>query len=591
MIYNKLTPIVLSLLWLGLTACQATPVTTGSSLTAVNTVPVESKSHTRMLETPVGTLERGAVIFSLEKSGNPVYKAAVERIVRVFAENEAPLDVAVALPTDGQDLQNIEYLVAYSDAGIIDISIDGDSVAWLNPDIPDTQAAYTQLKASLFKAREQVKALYGTSPAACLFPNDHLSNNNYSILQDAGFKILYTRNTGEFPASNLRVNWLNDVDPGGLYRLPIAGYANYTGVSSSELGNLKENTLTRGILNSVDDLVKSQGVAVIVINPEYFSDVDAGSLSVKIELLANLIKASRQYGDIVTFDGWSRARHRYVPPYNGGPAVIFRLDDVTKGFHEDVDEEIIKLFKKNGVSLDCGVISRANDMRSYDIAWLKNYVDEGVVGISVHGYDWTYYQLDTKKSNLTYEFIKDKLTQAREDYQQYFGVLPVALTVPTDFYDTTGYKAINASGFKIFATQMAIEPHMSAQPVNFYGEWDLNGMYRLPTAMDVCDWDAAEQVWGDVADVSKMIPIHEYCKNELSRTVHPTGAEVFANNICNEFGELGLAVISMHPACFVDKDGKPDQAKLQQMDTIINWAKKSASIITFEQWYIYASRH
>ena len=92
----------------------------------------------------------------MEKSGNPVYKAAVERIVRVFAENEAPLDVAVALPTDGQDLQNIEYLVAYSDAGIIDISIDGDSVAWLNPDIPDTQAAYTQLKASLFKAREQV---------------------------------------------------------------------------------------------------------------------------------------------------------------------------------------------------------------------------------------------------------------------------------------------------------------------------------------------------------------------------------------------------------------------------------------------------
>ncbi len=589
MSFNKLACIVLSLLWLALAACQAAP--TGSSPAATNQVVTEIKPHTRMLETPVDAMKRGAVIFSLEKAGNREYKTAVERIIRAFAENSAPLDVAVAPPADGQSLQNVEYLVAYSDAGIIDISIDGNDVPWLNPDVPETQLAYPQLKASLLKAREQIKALSGTAPVACLFPNDHISKNNYGIVQEAGFKILCTGNSGEFLAGNLRVNWAKNPDPGGLYRLPIAGHANYTGGSVLEAATRKESSLTREILSSVDDNIKSVGVAVIALDPEYFSGSEIGSQVAKTEMLSNLIKASRQYGDVITFDGWSRARHRYVPTYNGGPAVIFRLDDVTKGFHEDVDTEILKLFKQNGVPLDCGVISRANDMRSYDIAWLKNYVDDGTAGVSVHGYDWTYYQLDTKKSNLTYEFIKDKLTQAREDYQQYFGVSPVALTVPTDFYDATGYKAINASGFKIFSTQMTIEPHLSIQPVNYYGEWDRQGMYRLPTAMDVCDWDAVKQVWGDVHDVSSLPPIHEYCKNEFSRTTHPTGDQVFVNNICNEFGELGIAVVSLHPAGFVDKDGKPDQGKLQQLNTIINWTKKSAVIITFEQWYNYALRH
>ena len=584
---RQFSTIAMILLWLALAACQAVPVTTGTMPATTNQVASEIKPHTRMMETPVDTLKRGAVIFSIEKAGKREYRTAVERIIRAFAESAAPLDVAVVPAASGLDLQNIEFLLAYSDAGIIDISIDGNDAPWLSPDVTDTQVAYSQLKASLVKAREQLKALSGTAPAACLFPADRISKNNYDVVAAAGFRILCTMYAEDFPASKTQLNWSDKADQAGLYRLPIAGYADYTGGAVLEAGNSRTPSLTREILSSVDDSIRSFGVAVIVIDPEYFTGSDIGSQAAKIEVLTNLVKASRQYGDIVTFDGWSRARHRFVRPYQGGAAIIFRLDDVSKGFHEDVDEEILKMFQRNGFSVDCGVISNAAGMVSYEMPWLKKYVDDGTAGISVHGYDWTYYQMDTSRSNLTFEFLRDKFIQAREQYLKYFGVSPVAFTVPTDFYDYTGYKAINAAGFKIFSTLSAIEKHKSLQPVNYYGERDANGMYRLPTAMDVCDWDSTRQQWGDIYDISVVPSLRDYCRNEMNRI--DKNPYVFSNSICNELGELDLAVISIHPAGFVNKDAKPDLPKLKKLESVVRWASQTGTIITFEQWYNYIS--
>lgn len=39
-------------------------------------------------------------------------------------------------------------------------------------------------------------------------------------------------------------------------------------------------------------------------------------------------------------------KQRIPQNYSGGPAIIFRLDDVSKVWYEDTVEEIIKLFKK-----------------------------------------------------------------------------------------------------------------------------------------------------------------------------------------------------------------------------------------------------
>jgi hypothetical protein len=244
--------------------------------------------------------------------------------------------------------------------------------------------------------------------------------------------------------------------------------------------------------------------------------------------------------------------------------------------------------------------------------WLKKYLEKGTIGISVHGYDWTYYQFDTThdlqslkliqgdvctlpgaadqsypKEKLTYAYIKLKLMQARDAYLQYFGVVPIALTVPTDFYDETGYRAIKDAGFKIFATQITADEHPSIVPVDFFGHRDPDGMYRIPTATDVCIWD--ECTWGDVFDISKLMTITDYCK------YHTAWDDIVYNDfgamLCGLLGNLGVAAIGIHPDAFVGIDGKPNQAKLDKLDTIIKWCKTIAKITTFEQWYNYTSSH
>jgi hypothetical protein len=49
-------------------------------------------------------------------------------------------------------------------------------------------------------------------------------------------------------------------------------------------------------------------------------------------------------------------RKVYTPAFTGAPSVIFRMDDVAKGWNELAVEQIIKLFGKNSVPLDVGII-------------------------------------------------------------------------------------------------------------------------------------------------------------------------------------------------------------------------------------------
>jgi len=545
--------------------------------------------HVRKMVTPTYTWKRGAIIFTMDRVGDSNLKDVADKIMRVFAENNAPLDIAVAPPSAVKDQENLNDLMPYLDAGLIDISVDGRGISWLNPDMTDTKSVANDLESQLVKAREQLTFYFGIAPVACVFPSESLNQENYRIIRDAGFKIISTRYSKDFPPSNVPVSWSGVVDRDGLFRLPIVGEINYSDTPLSELATFSGPAINKEMLKSIDNSVTNLGVAVIEIRPEAFLDADNKAFTVKIQLLNNLIKSSQKLGEIVTFDGWNRARHRILPAYGGGPTIIFRLDDVTRGWHEDTVREIIELFKNNGVPLDLGVISNANGTNSFQIPWLKQYVDDGNVGISVHGYDWNYSQLDTGKSNLTSEYIEDKLTRARDQYFEYFGVLPVALTVPTDFFDSTGYKAINAAGYKVFATAAMIEPHASTQPVDYFGRSDPNGMYRIPTATDVCQWDDANAIWGDVYDVSSLANIADFCKNEYARINKGAPYYDFCNNICTVINGLGVAAIGIHPQGFMDKDGKPDRAKLQKLDTIIKWVKTFAAITTFEQWYNYES--
>jgi len=570
------------------TACSILP---GKGPSNLQDITNGQAGHVRKIETASYKGDSGAIIFTMYRMGDSKLTDTADKIIRVFAENGVPLDVAVE-PTTQVNSIDTKYLADYADAGIIDFSVDGYGIDWLDVDTPNIQNATADLKAKLSLSRQLVNFNFGSMPAACLFPYEALNQYNYNCVQDSGFKIISTQNPKNFFSSREPVTWLGLEDPSALCRLPVVGEINYSSGSDP-------NDIDQQILDAVDSSVKGVGIAVVEIDPGSFIGENNSADAGKIELLNNLVKSSKKLGQIITFQGWFKyatdyiladpTRHRVMPVYNGGSAVIFRLDDVSKGWHEDTVEAIIKVFKNNGVPLDMGVISNANGTDSFKIPWLQQYIDQGDVGISVHGFDWTFYQLDTTKSGFTFDYIKSKLMKARDEYLHYFGVSPVALTVPTDFFDEDGYKAIEEAGFKIFATQIEIEPHASAdEPVDYQGHFDPNGMYRLPTASDVSKWDAVNKKFLDPVDISKLAATPDFCKyfSALSTT---TEYNDLGYRLCSVLSQLGVAGVGIHPTAFLDNDGKPDQAKLQKLDAIVKWVKTFATITTFEQWYNYTT--
>ncbi|MHB8085915.1 MAG: DUF2334 domain-containing protein, partial [Dehalococcoidia bacterium] len=580
--------IIISFVLLVTVGCSALPGKKSSNLQDITN---GQAGHVRKIDTASYAGDSGAIIFTMYGMGDSKLEDTADKIIRVFAENGVPLDVAVE-PTSQVSTDESKYLTDYADAGIIDFSVDGHSIDWLDVDMPNLQKAYSDLKAKLSLSRQLVNFNFGSMPAACLFPYEALNQYNYSCLQDAGFKIISTQNPKKFFSSREPVSWSGIEDPNALSRLPIVAEINYSSGSDS-------NDINQQISDDIDSSVKDFGVAVVEIEPGLFMGEDGKADTGKIQSLSNLVKSSKKLGQIITFQSWFRyatsyiladpTRHRVMPVYNGGSAVIFRLDDVSKGWHEDTVEAIIRVFKSNGVPLDLGVISNAAGTDSFKIPWLQQYVDQGDVGISVHGFDWTYYQLDTSKSGLTFDYIKSKLTKARDEYLHYFGVSPVALTVPTDFFDDDGYNAIDEAGFKIFATQIEIEPHASVnEPVDFQGHTDPNGMYRIPTASDVSKWDAVNKKFLDPVDISKLAETPDFCKyfSALSTT---TEYNDLGYRLCSTLSQLGVAGVGIHPSAFLDATGKPDQAKLQKLDSIVKWVKTFATITTFEQWYNYTA--
>ena len=467
--------------------------------------------------------DHGAIIFTVAHSADNTTKEATDKIIRIFAENKAPLDIAVIPSKDG-DYSNYMFLRPYVDSGVIDISINGNTLGWLDADTPKTDAAYIKLLSELQQSREKLKFLFGDTPVACLFPSRYLDETNYILVQDAGFRVLSTPYETNFHTSIEPMGWSGKIEPNGLFRLPVVGMVDYTAPVNSRIpASLRADTdkkLLADVKKGTDDL----GIAVIEIQPGAFIAEDKTPDSSRLTQLTNLLKACQKLGDVTTFEDWFTYTSRWatgnpgikrvMPPYNGGRAIIFRMDDVSVGWHEDVDEAIIQLFQKNGVPVDVGIVSNVDGTNSYEMPWLKKYLEQGV-----YWYKCSWLRLDLlpirynhdgvshiriqkcvhcpalltnlrpPKEKLTYAYIKLKLMRQGMQYLQYFGVIPIALTVPTDYYDETGYRAIQDAGFKIFATMITLTRiHHRAWLIMPAGN-DPNGMYRIPTATDVCIWE------------------------------------------------------------------------------------------------------
>jgi hypothetical protein len=589
-----------ALLLAAITACSGMPVSPVAQAPAAT--PAQ-QAHVRKMQTTDYVGNRGAIILNIRNTGDPNLKAAVDEIIRTAGENRVPIDVSLPPLPDSGNYNDFIFLRDFIDAGAIDISFDGNSVVWLDAQTTKNSPAYENLKNNLAKYREQFRQFFGVAPVTCILSDQYFLEVNYAVLQDAGFKALCSSSLPEISSYKEPVSWSGQADSKGLYCLPIIATVDYSlpppkrGKPNPSLNSSIMSGVDKTVQSAVDKSLQQSDLAVIQIVPSSFLD-NAGKVDpLKLSQLAALIKSLGRKGDVTTTDDWcsyvSRwaastvKSNRVIPVFNGGRAIIFRLDDVSKDWHEDVDKELLLLFEKNGIPLDLGVVSNVDGSDSYELPWLKDYVNKGVAGISVHGYNWDYYQLDTAQSKTEYADIKSKLRKARDSYTRYFGVTPVALTVPTDYWDKTGYLAVQDAGFKIFATHTTAEPYPSTDLVDYQGRKDPAGMYRIPTSSDVCEWDDAKAGWGNLIDISQPAGITDFCK------YYAAYDEKFYNAIgtmtCSQLGYLGVAAIGIHPDAFVNADGKIDKDKLAQLQPIITWAKKQATITTFEGWYNYTS--
>lgn len=597
----RLLNIILPAILIAGTACSPLP--------NQNTAPTQQvttpQSHVRKINTIPYISNRKPVIFVMGIANNTL-KHVADQIIRTFNRDGAPIDIALPPLTNNENYNAYAYLRDFVDAGIINICLDGNTVIWLNSESGKNQTAIDTLSDNLTKYRQQLQQFFGTSTTACLIPESYYSETNYAAVNASSFKVITSSGIQDLTITNEPVSWQGNIKHNGLYKLPIAARLDYTLPEMENFestDSLYTSLLSKAdadVTSAIDQSISEEGIALIEISASSFLDSSGEIDPLRLAQLSMLITSIKEKYDITTEDDWysyisrwaetaTNTGNRIMPKYNGGPAIIFRLDDVSKGWHEDVVKELLLLFEKNNIPIDLGIVSNVAGTDSYAMPWLIDYVNKGVAGISVHGYDWDFYQLDIASSGTNAADIKLKLLKARDDYLQYFGVNPVALTVPTDNWDESGYMSIQEAGYKIFSTHTSEEPCPSIDPVDSHCHKDSAGMYRIPTASDVCVWDETKLKWTDVIDISKPAGITGYCKYYTA--YEDLVENEIANMTCYLLSYIGVAAISIHPDAFVGADGKVDKAKLEQIQPIIDWMKTLGTITTFEQWYNYRTRN
>jgi peptidoglycan/xylan/chitin deacetylase (PgdA/CDA1 family) len=547
------------------------------------------------------TSSRPAIIFVVDHTGDGVNDKITERIIRLFAENNDNLSLALLPFVGDKDTYRVKSLQYYVEAGVIDVNVDYDRLCLDDYDASCPGMSYEELEAKLVGLEEGFKEYYGEIPEVCVLGEGLFCKDTYRALETSGFKVVTATMQDDGVTSTQFIDYAGDAAEEGLVRLPFTGNVCARDAEGEGWGDVYAAEADNDLFRAVVDSLNKNWIAVIEITPESFAAGDGEVDEGKIGKLGEIIQYSRRLGEITTYSSWYEFMDKYfytmpfirakeTPQYTGKPAIIFRFDDVAKGWYEDTTRAIIDIFKENNVPIDMGITPYLDGEPTFDIPMIRDYMNEGVVDISMHGFDWTYAQIDTSKSGLTYPEMLSKMNNSKRQLKNYYNEEPVAFTVPYDFYDEDGYKAVEDADFKVFATHSTVEPHPSVVMVDFNGKPDINGLYRIPTATDVCTWDAVKKQWGDVYDVSQFRDLKYYAPApEYNIQQDYSSLPVYHdfNLIKRELDKLGVAAVSIHPDAFTDANGKPDEAKLKKLEEIVKWADNFASVTTFSQWYKY----
>ncbi len=243
-----------------------------------------------------------SVIYRMDDAEQGVYEIVIERIIKVFEENNVPMDVGVIPYSKGRASYKMPYLKKYLDAGVIDLTVHAFEHVEREFDTAHSGKNYEQLKSSLEMARQQIKDYYGVAPAAFSVPYDFFSEEGFRAIQDAGFKIFTTQKAVEKYPSVEPVGFGGNRHKKGMYRLcTVVDVARW----DNEKKQWGEILPPAGELKySINWGLDHIGVAVVNIHPQAFVDKDNNIVPEKIAKLDAIVKWSRQFGKITTFEKW-----------------------------------------------------------------------------------------------------------------------------------------------------------------------------------------------------------------------------------------------------------------------------------------------
>jgi hypothetical protein len=245
-----------------------------------------------------------------------------------------------------------------------------------------------------------------------------------------------------------------------------------------------------------------------------------------------------------------------------GPRIIFRLDDVEQGVREKHVLAILEVFERLDAPLELGVVPLAGGEPSHAIPRLRPYVAAGAADISVHGVTHVPNEFQSSESGLGRAALAEGLLTARARLQEYYGVYPLAFLVPYDVFDETGFNAVRDAGFEILSSQWQTDTYRGTARVDFHGNEDEHGLYRLPSVDDAVTWDAVNRRWGDFQPMSNLL-----------------------YSVRASLERIGVAIVSLHPAAFDDGRGGVDAAKIAKLKRLVEAVRDLGMPTTFRNWY------
>ena len=133
---------------------------------------------------------RPAIIFVVDHTGDGVNESITESIIRLFAENNDTLSLALLPFIGDKESYRVKSLQYYVEAGVIDVNVNYDRLCLTDSDVSCPGMSYEELEARLAGAGEGFREYYGDVPEVCVVGEGLFCEDTYRALAAGGFKVV-----------------------------------------------------------------------------------------------------------------------------------------------------------------------------------------------------------------------------------------------------------------------------------------------------------------------------------------------------------------------------------------------------------------